>query len=48
MDLFATFLSTIVAIPIEHMVALIALAGLGLAGFALYVVLRLETEHRRK
>ena len=32
------FLSALPSIPIEHMVGLIALAGLGLAIFAIYVV----------
>lgn len=42
------FVSALPGIPIEHMVALIALAGLGLAGFAIYVVFRVVKERQGK
>ena len=42
------FLATLPGIPIEHMIALIALAGLGLAIYAIYVVFHLVKERQGK
>jgi hypothetical protein len=42
------FLTILPSIPIEHMVALVALAGLGLAIFAIYVVFHLVRERQGK
>lgn len=42
------FVSAWPEIPIEHVVALIALAGLGLASFAIYVVYAVVRERDDK
>lgn len=48
MQTAAEFVRTLPGIPIEHLLALIALAGLGLAIFAIYVVFSLVRERQRK
>jgi hypothetical protein len=46
MQTVSDFLTAIPGVPIEHMLALIALAGLGLAIFAIYVVFSLVRERQ--
>ena len=41
------FLTLVPTLPIDHLNALIALAGLGLAAFAIYVVFAVVTERKR-
>jgi hypothetical protein len=42
------FVSTLPGIPIEHVIALVALASLGLASFAIYVVFAVIRERSGK
>ena len=48
MQTVSDFFTTLPGVPIEHMLALIALAGLGLAIFAIYVVFTLVRERQGK
>jgi hypothetical protein len=41
------FLTLVPTFPIDHLNALIALGGLGLAAFAIYVVFAVVTERQR-
>jgi len=41
------FLTLVPTLPIDHLNALIALGGLGLAAFAIYVVFAVVTERKR-
>ena len=48
MQVVDDLIARIPGIPIEHMIALIALAGLGLAIFAIYVVFHVVRERQGK
>ena len=48
MQTVSDFFTGLPSIPIEHLIALIALVGLGLAIFAIYVIFSLVRERQGK
>lgn len=48
MDAFADVISSLPEIPIEHLIAVVALGALALAAWAIYAVTAIAADRKRK